>query len=80
MMQLFYAANKPVPPYLKLLAQELNVNSGRSENAVFAMHCFWVGEGKLGNVNGGISSKPGFMEGHEVVELEFNPVLYLTHK
>jgi len=44
------------------------------------MHCFWVGEGNLGNVNGVISSKPGFMEGHEVVELEFNPVLYLTHK
>ncbi len=65
--------NKPVPPYLKLLAQELNVNSGRSENAVFAMHCFWVGEGKLANVHGVISSKSGFMEGHEVVELEFNP-------
>lgn len=65
--------NKGVPPYLSLLAQELNVNNGRSERAVFAMHCFWVGEGKLANVNGVISTKPGFMGGHEVVELEFNP-------
>ncbi len=65
--------NKAVPPYLSLLAQELNVNNGRSERAVFAMHCFWVGEGKLANVNGVISTKPGFMGGHEVVELEFNP-------
>ena len=65
--------NKTVPPYLSLLAQELNVNNGRSERAVFAMHCFWVGEGKLANVNGVISTRPGFMGGREVVELEYNP-------
>jgi len=65
--------NKTVPPYLTLLAQELNVKTGRSEQAVFAMHCFWVGEGKLANINGVISTKPGFMGGYEVVELEFNP-------
>jgi len=65
--------NKAVPPYLSLLAQELNVNNGRSDRAVFAMHCFWVGEGKLANVNGVISTKPGFMGGHEVIELEYNP-------
>jgi hypothetical protein len=65
--------NKPVPPYLTLLAQELNVKTGRSERVVFAMHCFWIGEGKLANINGVISTKPGFMGGYEVVELEFNP-------
>jgi len=65
--------NKTVPPYLSLLAQEVNVRSGSRERAVFAMHCFWVGEGKLANVKGVISTKPGFMGGHEVVELEFNP-------
>jgi len=65
--------NKPVPRYLSLLAQELNANNGRSERAVFAMHCFWVGEGKLANINGVISTKPGFMGGYEVVELKFNP-------
>ncbi|MCH7517447.1 MAG: peptide-methionine (S)-S-oxide reductase [Candidatus Dadabacteria bacterium] len=65
--------NKTVPPYLSLLAQELNVKSGSRERAVFAMHCFWIGEGKLANIKGVISTKPGFMGGHEVVELEFNP-------
>lgn len=65
--------NKTVPPYLSLLAQDLNVNNGKSERAIVAMHCFWVGEGKLANVNGVISTKPGFMGGHEVVELEYNP-------
>lgn len=66
-------SNQKVPPYLSLLAQELNVKSGAKEKAVFAMHCFWVGEGKLANVKGVISTKPGFMGGYEVVELEFNP-------
>ncbi len=65
--------NKPVPQYLTLLAQELNVKSGRSERATFAMHCFWVGEGTLAPINGVISTNPGFMGGHEVVEVKFNP-------
>ena len=65
--------NKPVPQYLTLLAQELNVKSGKSEQAIFAMHCFWVGEGRLAPINGVISTNPGFMGGHEVVEVKFNP-------
>lgn len=65
--------NKPVPQYLTLLAQELNVKSGKSERATIAMHCFWVGEGRLAPINGVISTNPGFMGGHEVVEVEFNP-------
>ncbi len=73
MVSALNASNRKVPQYLSLLAQELNVNSGTKERAVFAMHCFWVGEGKLANVKGVISTKPGFMGGYEVVELEFNP-------
>ncbi|MCZ6528298.1 MAG: VPGUxxT family thioredoxin-like (seleno)protein, type 2 [Candidatus Dadabacteria bacterium] len=65
--------NKTVPPYLSLLAQELNVKFGSRERAVFAMHCFWIGEGQLANIKGVISTKPGYMGGYEVVELEFNP-------
>lgn len=65
--------NKTVPQYLNLLAKDLNATSGRSEQAIFAMHCFWVGEGKLANVNGVISTEPGFMGGHEVVVLQYNP-------
>ncbi len=65
--------NKHVPQYLALFAQELNVKSGRSEQAVFAMHCFWVGEGRLAPINGVISTNPGFMGGYEVVEVKFNP-------
>ncbi|MEM7009605.1 MAG: VPGUxxT family thioredoxin-like (seleno)protein, type 2 [Thermodesulfobacteriota bacterium] len=65
--------NKPVPQYLVLLQKELTAKSGKSEKAVFAMHCFWIGEGVLANVNGVISTEPGFMGGREVVELAYNP-------
>ncbi len=65
--------NRSVPQYLTLLAQELSARSGRSEQAIFAMHCFWVGEGRLAPINGVISTKPGFMGGREVVEVKFNP-------
>ena len=68
-------SNQKVPPYLSLLAQELNVKSGAKEKAVFAMHCFWVGEGQLANLKGVLSTKPGFMGGYEVVELEFSPAI-----
>ena len=37
------------------------------------MHCFWEGEANLGNLNGIISTNPGYMNGYEVVEVEFNP-------
>ena len=65
--------DKPAPQYLTLLAQELNVTSGKSEQAIFAMHCFWVGEGRLAPINGVMSTEPGFMGGHEVVAVKFNP-------
>jgi len=40
---------------------------------VLAMSCFWSGEEALGRINGVISTKPGFMKGHEVVEVEYDP-------
>lgn len=66
-------SNLDVPQYLNLLNAELNAKAGKKERAVFAMHCFWTGEAKLGNIKGVTSTKPGFMGGYEVVELEFNP-------
>lgn len=67
------SSGQEVPQYLSLLAQELSAKSGSEEKAVLAMHCFWTGEAKLGNIKGVTSTRPGFMGGYEVVELEFNP-------
>lgn len=61
------------PEYLALLAKELKAEQVEKETAVFAMHCFWTGEGRLGSIDGVISTEPGFMGGREVVKVEFNP-------
>jgi len=36
------------------------------------MYCFWTGEAGLGNIDGVISTHPGFMGGREVVQVEFD--------
>ncbi len=63
--------NRPIPPYLQLLADEYGAD--KIERGTFAMACFWAGEGRLGALPGVISTRPGFSGGHEVVEVAFNP-------
>jgi len=62
-----------VPGYLRLLAYETGSRKGRIEKATFAMHCFWEGEGALGKLDGVVGTMPGFLDGLEVVEVEFDP-------
>jgi len=62
-----------VPGYLKLLDEELTARAGTVQRGVFAMHCFWEGEAKLGGMDGVIETRPGFVQGHEVVEVLFDP-------
>ena len=62
-----------VPGYLRLLEQEVGAQSSRTEKGVFAMACFWSGEGKLGGLPGVTATLPGFLHGEEVVEVEFDP-------
>jgi len=64
-----------VPAYLVLLAEECAARKQGLKRATFAMHCFWEGEGALGDVNGVITTMPGFLDKKEVVEVEFDPRL-----
>jgi hypothetical protein len=64
--------NRTVPNYLRLLKEELNARVSGMDKAVFAMSCFWSGEETLGRIDGVISTNPGFMKGHEVVEVEYD--------
>lgn len=66
-------ANKPVPGYLALFADEAAAEVRGTERAVFSMYCFWSGEACLGTVEGVVATRTGFYEGHEVVEVEFDP-------
>ncbi len=69
------AENKAVPTYLKLLKESLEAEATGIETATFSMYCFWSGERTLGNVDGVLETQPGFMNGHEVVTVKYNPIL-----
>ena len=66
---------KEIPTYLNLLKQSLEAEVSGTETATFSMYCFWTGEKKLGSVDGVLETQPGFMNGQEVVEVKYNPVL-----
>jgi len=65
-------SNKKVPTYFQLLQKQVNAQYGATEKAVFPMYCFWSGELKLGQIKGVVNTKPGFMNGREVVEVQFD--------
>ena len=65
-------AKRPVPAYLKLLAAE---HSARLKEAVFAMYCFWTGEMELGRIEGVVTTEAGFMDGHEVTRVKYDPAV-----
>ena len=63
----------PIPQYLKLLHQELTANEGNTEQTTLSMFCFWTGEKELGKLEGVVHTEAGFMNGHEVVNVYFDP-------
>ncbi len=64
-----------VPPYLEVLAEELQARASGLETATFSMSCFWNGEGTFGTIPGVMETAPGFQDGHEVVRVVFNPAV-----
>jgi hypothetical protein len=77
MIEALAAANRPVPGYLQLAATEARSESDRAhrELATFAMHCFWTGETNLGAIDGVITTRAGFLNDEEVVEVVFDPTI-----
>jgi len=61
------------PEYLQIAAQELKSQyENNTEEVTYSMYCFWTGEAHLGQLDGIISTKPGFMNGKEVVRVNFD--------
>lgn len=71
MLAALAAAEREVPAWLDLYAQESL--PGETERAVFAMHCFWVGEAKLGSLDGVVSATAAWVDGLEVVDVRYRP-------
>jgi len=70
MVQALESYGNAVPPYLRLLEQE---SSDRLKSAFLVQGCFWVGESELGQIDGVVTTEAGFMDGHEVTHVRFDP-------
>ncbi len=64
-------AKGKIPTYLQLRDRELS-SRGHRETAIFNMYCFWSGEAGLGRLDGVVRTRPGFLEGTEVVRVTYD--------
>jgi len=62
-----------IPGYLQLADSELKMEEGGLDKVTFSMFCFWTGEKVYGKVDGVAYTEAGFMDGHEVVNVYFDP-------
>lgn len=58
-------------PLLSLHAEEPPVT--KTNRVAFAQYCFWTGEMKLGQVEGVVRTEAGFIQGHEVTLVDYDP-------
>jgi len=65
------AGKVEVPAWFGHFERELDARG--VEKAVFAMHCFWEGERRLGALPGVLTTHAGWLDGAEVVEIAFDP-------
>jgi hypothetical protein len=61
-----------VPRWLELVLAEEQADD-RTKTVIFNMYCFWSGEVGLGQLDGVIRTRPGFLDGTEVVEVTYDP-------
>ena len=64
------ADHKIIPNYLTLLSSELSNNNAE---AVLSMYCYWTGEKVIGKLDGVTATQAGYMNGSEVVKVNYNP-------
>lgn len=66
---------KTPPDYLTLLHEELQAEKNGTQSVTFSMYCFWTGEKELGKLDGVVSTEAGFMNGREVVQVDYDPAM-----
>jgi len=62
-----------IPGYLNLLEQEFRSKQFGSLQAIIGMYCFWSGEKTYGKLNGVLFTNAGYMNGSEVVSIQYDP-------
>lgn len=66
-------ADRDVPLYLQLMRDEWQARQSGTEKVTPSMYCFWTGEKTYGSLTGVIGTTAGFVDGREVVEVEYDP-------
>lgn len=61
-----------LPEYVNLITEELTTDSRTTKEVYYSMYCFWTGEAALGDIDGVVSTSPGFMNGKEVVKVNYD--------
>ena len=64
-------ANRKVPAYLTSLT--VTKESKDLDEIVLSMACFWIGEMKLGKIDGVMLTEAGFLDGREVTRVWYDP-------
>lgn len=64
-----------VPPYVDLYYEYIGALETGVKVAVFSTPCFWSGEAAVGHIKGIIASESGWMNGREVVRVNYDPLV-----
>ena len=67
MISALKAAKRPVPDYLQWVVEDKP-----NKQATFSMACYWSGETCLGDIRGVTTTRAGWLNGREVVEVDFD--------
>lgn len=62
-----------IPPWFTMLGRDLVVEAGLAETATFTTPCFWSGETSLAQHPSVITTDAGWVDGEEVVRVQFDP-------
>ena len=64
-----------VPGYFRLLGRDLLAENGLTQDAVYTTPCFWSGETSLAQHPAVVTTEAGWIDGEEVVRVDFDPRL-----
>lgn len=68
-------SNQLPPEYLNLFNEELLYQKSDNKELTLSMYCFWTGEKEIGKLPGVFKTAAGFMNGREIVQVEYDPNL-----
>ncbi len=68
-----------IPEYLYLLQKEFESKKQLAQ-VYYSMYCFWSGEKDFGGIEGVMATTAGFMDGKEVVRVQYDPKKLALHQ